>query len=101
MIQLSSILEHGNQVSLVQLLDEAREETNTTRKLIEQSAQDASAVKVLTIITLIFLPSTAVAVNVLSLTWNISSDDFETELLLHGLCESEGIWKLNQACCGR
>ena len=62
MIQLSGILELGNGVSLKLLVEEARNENTTTRKLIEKSAQDASAVKVLTIITLIFLPSTAVAV---------------------------------------
>lgn len=60
---MSSILELGNGVSLKLLVEEARNENTTTRKLIEKSAQDASAVKVLTIITLIFLPSTAVAVN--------------------------------------
>lgn len=62
MTQLSGILELGNGVSLKLLVEEARNENTTTRKLIEKSAQDASAVKVLTIITLIFLPSTAVAV---------------------------------------
>lgn len=62
-MQLSGMLELGNGVSLKLLAEEARNENTSMRKLAEKSAQDATAVKVLTIITLIFLPSSVIAVS--------------------------------------
>ena len=61
-LQLSSLLDHGNGSSLKQLAEEARKENITMRRLTEKSTKDAAAVKVLTIITLIYLPATVVSV---------------------------------------
>lgn len=60
--QLSSLLDHGNGFSLKQLAEEARKENITMRQLTEKSTKDAASVKVLTIITLIYLPATVVSV---------------------------------------
>ena len=64
MIQLSSLLDLGNGSSLKELAEEARQENTTMRKLTEKSTQDAAAVKVLTMITLVYLPATVVSVSV-------------------------------------
>lgn len=61
--QLSSLLDHGNGSSLKQLAEEARKENITMRQLTEKSTKDAAAVKVLTIITLVYLPATVVSVS--------------------------------------
>lgn len=60
--QLSSLLDLGNGHSLKELAEEARQENTTMRKLTEKSTKDAAAVKVLTMITLIYLPATVVSV---------------------------------------
>ena len=62
MIQLSSLLDLGNGNSLKELAEEARRENTTMRRLTEKSTQDAAAVKVLTMITLVYLPATVVSV---------------------------------------
>ncbi|KAI4159818.1 MAG: hypothetical protein LQ342_006236 [Letrouitia transgressa] len=59
---LSSLLDLGNGYALKVLAEEARKENTTMRKLTEKSTRDAAAVKVLTIITLIYLPVTVVSV---------------------------------------
>lgn len=61
-IQLSSLLDLGNGFSLKQLAKEARKENIAMRQLTEKGTGDAAAVKVLTIITLIYLPATVVSV---------------------------------------
>ncbi len=61
--QSSSILDLGNGQSLKLLAEETRKENVTMRKLTEKSTQDAAAIKVLTIITLIYLPTTVVLVS--------------------------------------
>ncbi|KAG8534358.1 uncharacterized protein KY384_001202 [Bacidia gigantensis] len=58
---LSSILDLGNGSSLKMLAAEATSENIAMRRLVEKSTQDAAAVKVLTVITLIFLPATVVS----------------------------------------
>lgn len=58
---LSSLLDHGNGSSLKQLAEEAKKENFTMRQLTEKSTKDAAAVKVLTVITLIYLPATVVS----------------------------------------
>lgn len=60
-ILLSNLLDHGNGSSLKQLAEEARKENITMRELTEKGTKDAAAVKVLTIITLIYLPATVVS----------------------------------------
>ena len=62
--QLSNLLDLGNGFSLKQLAEEAKNENTTIRKLAEKSTGDAAAVKVLTIITLIYLPATVVSVSI-------------------------------------
>ena len=61
-MQLSSLLDLGNGYSLKELAEEARKENTAMRKLTERSTKDAAAVKVLTMITLIYLPATVVSV---------------------------------------
>lgn len=61
-MKLSSLLDLGNGYALKVLAEEARKENTTMRKLTEKSTRDAAAVKVLTIITLIYLPVTVVSV---------------------------------------
>ena len=63
--QLSSLLDLGNGNSLKQLAEEARKENLIIRRLTEKSMREASSVKILTIITLIYLPATVVSVSIL------------------------------------
>lgn len=57
------------------------------QKLTQKGAKDAEAVKVLTIVALVFLPTTAVLVGILlSLAQGILTDKDRAELLLHVIC---------------
>ncbi|MCJ1402112.1 hypothetical protein MMC11_005331 [Xylographa trunciseda] len=58
---LSSLLDLGTGNSLKELAEEARKENITMRLLTEKGTRDAAAVKVLTMITLIYLPATVVS----------------------------------------
>ena len=87
-MQLSSLLDLGNGYSLKELAEEARKENSAIRKLTEKSTKDAAAVKVLTMITLIYLPATVVSVcpsiesnlNVGLMTWqNFFSTEFVSQ----------------------
>ena len=60
---MSSLLDLGNGHSLKLLAEEARTENVTMRRLTEKATQDAAAVKVLTIMTLVYLPATVVSVS--------------------------------------
>lgn len=60
--QVASFLDLGNGFALRELGHDAREETEEIHKLTESSAQDAAAVKLLTMIMLIYLPATVVSV---------------------------------------
>lgn len=60
--QVANFLELGNGLALRELGHDAREETEEIHKLTERSAQDAAAVKLLTMIMLIYLPATVVSV---------------------------------------
>ncbi|KAF4629509.1 hypothetical protein G7Y89_g8640 [Cudoniella acicularis] len=51
----------GNGDSLRILAEESREENSTMRMLTEKSTNDAAAVKVITLITIVFLPTTVVS----------------------------------------
>lgn len=46
------------------LAEEARTENVTMRRLTEKATQDAAAVKVLTIMMLVYLPATVVSVSI-------------------------------------
>jgi hypothetical protein len=61
-LQVASLLDLGNGHSLKVLAEEARTENTTMRRLTEKATQDAAAVKVLTIMTLVYLPATVVSV---------------------------------------
>lgn len=61
--QLSSLLDLNNGEALRKLAEEARKENQTMRILTEKGTRDAAAVKVLTIMTLIYLPATVVSVS--------------------------------------
>ncbi|KAL9119592.1 MAG: hypothetical protein Q9187_003855 [Circinaria calcarea] len=60
---LSDLLSLGTGHSLQRLAEEARQENIATRGFTEKATRDAAAVKVLTIITLIYLPATVVSVS--------------------------------------
>lgn len=76
---LSSLLDLENGISLKRLAHEAAEESGNTRRLTEKSTQDAATVKMLTVITIIYLPATAISVRFLSarlVTTNIRTEFF-------------------------
>ncbi|PMD46644.1 hypothetical protein L207DRAFT_577491 [Hyaloscypha variabilis F] len=58
---LSDLLQYENANSLSGLMEETKNEHGKVRILTEKSTRDAAAVKILTIITLIYLPVTVVA----------------------------------------
>ena len=62
-LQLSSLLNLSNGLSLRQLAEEAKQENHDMRNLAQKTAQDATAVKVLTIIALVYLPVSVVSVS--------------------------------------
>ena len=84
---LSSLLDLENGISLTRLTKEAAEESGNMRRLTEKSTQDAATVKMLTIITIIYLPAMAVSVSFLEryTTFQITTDHC-LELLLHRVC---------------
>jgi len=57
-----------NQNSLKELAEEARRENYQMRMLTEKSTRDSEAIKVITILTIVFLPATVVAVSVSNLS---------------------------------
>ena len=59
---LSSLLDLDNGISLKRLTQEATEESGSMRRLAERSTQDAATVKMLTVITIVYLPATAISV---------------------------------------
>ena len=63
---LSNLLALRNHASLRQIAQEERRENAILRRLNEKGADDSSAVKVLTIIILIYLPITVVCVRILA-----------------------------------
>lgn len=95
-MQLSSLLDLGNGHSLRQLAEESRQENLTIRSLTEKSTQDGAAVKVLTMITLIYLPATVVSVSypyIQKCAFHLPL----VELLLDAICDSRARWK-QQPC---
>ena len=66
--QLSSLLDLDNGHALKELAEEARKDNTAMRMLTEKGTQDAAAVKVLTVITLIYLPASAVSVSPITCT---------------------------------
>ena len=59
---MASFLNLGNGYSLENLAKQAREENQKIGELAAKSSRDAAAVKVLTIMTLVYLPATVVSV---------------------------------------
>jgi hypothetical protein len=64
--KVSNFMALGNGLSLEDLGKEAREENSQIHELTKKSAQDAAAVKVLTIMMLVYLPATVVSVSTCS-----------------------------------
>ena len=62
--QVANILQLDNGNALQLLAIEARNENKIMQSLTEKATGDAAAVKVLTVITLIYLPTTAVLVGI-------------------------------------
>lgn len=60
---MSNVLDLGNGNSLKVLAEEARLENSAMKDLTVKATQDAAAVKVLTIMTLVYLPATVVSVS--------------------------------------
>ena len=78
----------GNGHALELLAEEARRENINIRRLTEKGTRDAAAVKVLTIITLIYLPATVVSVSLQRLFPSTSKADIAAEFLLNAICDS-------------
>ena len=78
----------GNGHALELLAEEARRENINIRRLTEKGTRDAAAVKVLTIITLIYLPATVVSVSLSRLCSSTSKADIAAEFLLNAVCDS-------------
>jgi hypothetical protein len=62
-VQVSSLLDLDNGHSLKVLAEQARVENGRLRELTEKGFKDAVAIKVLTIVTLVYLPATVVSVS--------------------------------------
>ena len=62
MIQVSDILDLSNSNALKLLAVESARETAVMHQLTQKATHDAAAVKVLTILTLIYLPATVISV---------------------------------------
>lgn len=60
---MSDLLEYENAFALKNLAEESQNESKSMYFLTERSTKDAAAVKILTIITLVYLPTTIVAVS--------------------------------------
>jgi hypothetical protein len=60
---VASLLDLGNGHSLKVLAEQARVENITMRELTEKGFRDGVAIKVLTIVTLVYLPATVVSVS--------------------------------------
>jgi hypothetical protein len=73
----------GNGRALEDLGNEAREENSQIHELTKKSTEDAAAVKVLTIMMLVYLPATVVLVGPWLLSLFISPTDGLQELLFH------------------
>ncbi|TVY92063.1 hypothetical protein LAWI1_G003448, partial [Lachnellula willkommii] len=58
---ISDLLSYEEAVALKNLTKESQAESTSMRELAEKSTKDAAAVKILTVITLIYLPTTIVA----------------------------------------
>ncbi|CAG8978317.1 hypothetical protein HYALB_00005903 [Hymenoscyphus albidus] len=82
---LSDILDYENSQALHGLVQESKDENNKMRLLTERSAQDAAAMKILTVITLIYLP-----ISVVRWTFDMS----EKFHLLEGLANGHKLRKL-------
>lgn len=76
----------GNGLSLEDLGKEAREENSQIHELTKKSAQDAAAVKVLTIMMLVYLPATVVSVSTCSSSLHFPPTDEWKELLFNIFC---------------
>jgi hypothetical protein len=59
------------------------------RELTEKSTRDAAAIKVLTLITLVYLPAAVVSVSLQGHPSFLSATDRFPELLLYTICKSE------------
>lgn len=81
---LSSLLDLENGISLTRLTQEAAEESGNMRRLTEKSTQDAATVKMLTVITIVYLPATAISVSFFAqwMTFRITTNRF-LEFFLH------------------
>lgn len=60
--QITDLLEFSNSHSMRRLALHAQSQTDNMEKLTAKATRDAAAVKVLTIVTLVYLPATAVLV---------------------------------------
>ena len=73
-VQVSSLLDLGNGHSLKTLAEESKAENATMRSLTLKGFQDGVAIKVLTIVTLVYLPATVVSVSCTRCDCNDSTD---------------------------
>lgn len=105
LIQISSLLERQTshnldlQMTALQNLEkEAYSENAIMRQIAEKSARDSTSVRILTILTLIYLPCTVVSVGAFHIQPNSTSLKHYLEFLLNAIRESErerGRWRQN------
>lgn len=60
---LSDLLDYENAYSLRTLAEDSRKDNYHMRVLTEKTTQDSASIKIITIITVVFLPATVVAVS--------------------------------------
>jgi hypothetical protein len=85
-LQLSDLLSYEEAVALKDLTSETQQESKAMMHLTERSTKDAAAMKILTVITLIYLPTTIVFVRYDSLLYFIS-----ISIMLYVICRSKSI----------
>jgi len=97
LFKLSGLLDHGNGLALRDLAVQAKHENEVMRQLTEKGTRDAAAVKVLTVITLIYLPATVVSVSIRRMLfgWSNISCANRTFILLHLLQPSQRVTRLS------
>lgn len=71
--KIANLFDLSNGENLKTLAEDSRSESNAMRQLSEKGFRDAVAVKVLTIVTLVYLPTTVVAVSASPPFCNVAS----------------------------
>jgi hypothetical protein len=87
---LSDLLPYQNASSLKSIAEDSHSDNTIMRQLTEQTTKDSSSIKTITIITVLFLPATVVAVGTLSPQKEKLKLTFLPVFLLHTICPDPG-----------